>query len=123
MGQRAELRAESILEAVKIANSLRSQFGGSVLGDLPASTPKDAKHCVLAQAFGFECSVDQNGPGSGWRVWFPREYQAQAEYLADQVGTTASPQLGGGFSVSLPSHVGAIAQDFDAGLLPAEYYA
>lgn len=126
--------AESIIHAVNLANDLRKAFGEDILPDLPPSMPGDSNRCVLAAAFNFNCSVTV--ASEGWEVRFSTEHAAQAEKLAELLGTevreghrqrepyytlgerTYEPIL----VVTLPDSIGEIARQFDDEALPARYY-
>lgn len=105
------------IKAVELANSLRDALGATKLRDLPKGSQRDAKRCILARAFNFECSV---GSAEGrWFVSFPEmeleKMDALTQWATDN-GLEMSRWSNRAFL--LPKAVGNIAANFDLGLLP-----
>lgn len=119
-----ETTASNIVEAVELANKVRSASWNPFkrkLKDLPEGKPQQPKECVLAKAFNFGCHVNHNRY-EGWYVVFPKSKKKYARKLADLVdrmmfGTSD------GWKVRLPDRIGQIAKDFDMRRLDDKYYA
>jgi hypothetical protein len=118
MSQESTVSAETIMRAVEAANAVRAVGGAKPIKHLPAGKPGKTEHCILARAFNFDCEV---GRKDGiWYVKFPEDRQAEAEILAEELGTLVMGL--DNRRVCLPPDIGQIATDFDLLRLPRRYY-
>lgn len=111
------VEAPEIIKAVELASDLRERMGKRKLKDLPKGRKLSGRHCILARAFNFDCSV-QLWDG-GWAVFFPMTGMTPTQLAAlkawadaNQLRTIAPGVF------TLPKDVGDIAHRFDCGRLP-----
>ncbi len=136
MATKYDLNAESIADAVNLANDFRAVFGGETIDDLPSGIPSESRHCVLAKAFNFDCEVDGSGGSEGdWYVKFKtirvNSAKVKAEKLAEILETDVKVNEytswdgteQATYTVFLPDYIAAIAIAFDADELERKYYA